>query len=348
MDYGNTSTTENTPNKNINLDTKWFQTMKANFKPSLLTRIIFEGGAPRSKPSPHKLAGYAGFVTPIIQAGGAALTGGADVKLDEVVNIPSFTDHFLARAFIKLFILTLSMYIAIILVVNTGLSKKLFPSVDLEENYDESDIPPSDVFKMKYKKIFMTLLMFVLFTAILNTLIDYIPLLCLYFHFKINKKLLDNTWWLAEESYNNIFNKFISKQGNGNMQFYDSIQRYGLFGVFIFFCIYFFFVKSFIQDMTYAQYTSSIDDELKTEKKFLLHHMLIIVFFILVALGLFAMNFEHRDPLMVIYTLIIVALYSLILCFLVSFELKKKKKFVILMFFILLIHVLINFTTLVG
>lgn len=346
----NVNTVNVASNKNINFDTKWFQTMKANFKPSLLTRIIFEGGARNINKSTNNLTDYYGLVTPtpktIIQGG--TQQGGADVNLDEVINIPSFTDNFLARGFLKLFILTLSMYIAIILVVNTGLSKKLFPSVDLEDQYDNSDISPSDDFKNKYKKIFMILLMFVLFTTIINAIIEYTPLIVLFIYFKLNQKILDDPWWLAEESYNNIFNKFISKQANGNMKFYDSLQRYAIFGIFIIFCVYFFFVKSFIQDMTYSQYTSSADTEHKTEKKFLLHHMLIVVFFMLVGLGMFSFHFEHRDPLMVIYTLIIIALYSLILCFIISYELKRNKKIVIIMFVVLFIISLLNYSLLVG
>ena len=321
-----------TSKSNINLDTNFLRNLRLNFKPSLLTRIILDGGA-----SPQT-------------GGGKIMRGGAeDAKyfvtygINPDLELHDFVDEWMSRALIKLFILTLSMYLAYLTIGSAFIRKAVFKDFDMEPSTDYAQ-PSADDFKDKYKKIVIFILMFVIWTSLYSFIIEQIPYFFIYIYFYYNRHVGDNVQFLATETYNMIFNKFACKQGLGNMDFFDSMERYALFGILLYFIIYFFLVKSFINTMRYPRYDldKTEEEELPTEKKFLIYYSLTILFTILFMMGMFSAHFTYKKPFNLLYMVLVVALYALLVNFLYAFMLKKRKILVIVMFISLFILVLLN------
>lgn len=321
-----------TSKSNINLDTNFLRNLRLNFKPSLLTRIILDGGA---KPQ---------------TGGGKIMRGGAeDAKhfvtygINPELELHDFVDEWMSRALIKLFILTLSMYFAYLTVGSGFIRRKLFDNVNMDPSTEYAQ-PSGDDFKDKYKKIVIYILIFVLFTAYYSFIIEQLPYPLIYMYYSYNKRIGDNVQFLAVQTYHFFFNKFPCKQGMGNMDFFNSMERYALFGILLYFIVYFFLVKSFINTMRYPKYdlNRTEDEELPTEKKFLIYYSLTILFTILFMMGMFVAHFTYKKPFNLLYMALVVALYSLLVNFLFCFILKKRKILVIVMFISLFILVLLN------
>ena len=323
---------EETSNRNINLDTNFLRNLRLNFKPSLLTRIILDGGAKTQS------------------GGGKLMKGGAEdakyfVKYDinPDLELQDFIDEWMSRALIKVFILTISMYLAYLTIGSKLIRKAVFRDLDMEPSTDFSK-PATDDFKEKYKKIVIFLLMFVIWTTLYSFILEKLPYPLIYLYFYYNKRIGDNVSFLATQTHEFFFNKFPSKQGLGNMDFYNSMERYAVFGIFLYFVVYFFLVKSFITTMRYPNYdlSKSEDEELPTEKKFLIYYSLTILFTLLFMMGMFTAHFTYRKPFNLIYMVLVIALYSLLVNFLFSFILKKRKKLMIILFIAMSIVVFMN------
>lgn len=307
------------PVRNINLDTNFLKKLKVNFKPSLLTRIILQGGASDDT----NLGASETYVKNMV--GGAGKT--VDLSDMKQKDMPSFVDHFMARGYCQLFFLTLAMYLASRIIGSKLISGHIMSNVDLmdpEMDYEGKELSPKEVFILRYKKIMILLMLFIAISAILLLVIQHIPLLILYVYFNINKKKNDNVWFLAKESFDNIFYKFVSRTEAGNMNFYISIQRYALYGIFLYFLIYYFFVKSFINNMSYPRFMEDEEQEATVERKFLLHYSLVVLYMVMFSISLFCIHFEFTNPITIIYTFIIIGLYSVFVSYAFYYDMTKR------------------------
>lgn len=315
--------------KNINLNTNFLHDMRVNFKPSLLTRILLDGT------SKEKVGG------------GKIMRGGAEdakyfvnYEINPDLEIHDFIDEWMSRGFLKLFILNIAIYLAYVTVGIPAVRNLFFGNIDMEPQTDYSQ-PEIDNFKQKYLKIVLYLFVFILFTVIYSFILEKLPYIIIYIYYYYYKKQGDNLDFISTEVYELFFNKFPSKQGNGNMDFFNSMESYAVIGIFIYFVLYFFLVKSFITTMRYPEYTVD-GEELPTEKKFIIYYSLTVIFTILFMMGMFAAHFAYRTPVNFVYMIIIIALYSLVVCYLYSFQLRRKKIMMIMMFVILFLIVLLN------
>lgn len=314
---------------NINLNTDFLKNIKDNFKPSLLTRVLLNGGTAKK------------FSDHIMQGGAEDAKYFVKYEINPELELGDFIDQWMARALVKIFIFTIALYLAFQTVGSQGIRGRLFKNVNMDPSTD-SDASPEDDFKDKYKKLMLLTFILILFATVYDFILGKIPYLFIYAYFSYNKKIGDDVVFLTNTTYDLVFNKFPSKQGFGDLKFYDSIQRYATVGVFIYFLVYFFLVKSFISTMRYPVYTGAEETEYPTEKKFLIFYTLTVMSILLFMVGMFTMHFTYKDIITVSYMILIVALYALFVNFLYSYQLKKEKIKMMVFFFVLLIIVVVN------
>ena len=314
---------------NINLNTDFLKNIKDNFKPSLLTRVLLNGGTAKK------------FTDHIMQGGAEDAKYFVKYEINPELELGDFIDQWMARVLVKIFIFTIALYLAFQTVGSQGIMGRLFKNVNMDPSTD-SDASPEDDFKDKYKKLMLLTFILIVFTTVYDFILGKIPYLFIYGYFKYNKKVGDDVVFLTNTTYDLIFNKFPSKQGFGDLKFYDSMQRYATVGVFVYFMVYFFLVKSFISTMRYPIYTGAQETEYPTEKKFLIFYTLTVMSVLLFMVGMFTMHFTYKDIITVAYMILIVALYALFVNFLYSYQLKKEKIKMMVFFFVLLIIVVVN------
>lgn len=334
-----------------------------SFRPSLLKRIIFEGGARVTKEAQdaqlsREAAAIMGAFSDQVSLPGAAQAGGGVVAgMGDPMELPPalagadrkqmrpFTHHFLARAFLRIFILSLAMYLASRTVGSQFFQEVLLDKIDTTGMFKTADEDAGFSFKDKYKAIIVVIAFFIGLTVVYNWILSWVPYLLLYLYYSAVTRPGEKVKDLAQLSFKYIFDQFIAKEINGDMKFYMSIQSYAIWGLLIFFIIYAFFARSFIMTMKYPDYNmGNGDGEVPWPRKFLMHHMVVVVFAIMFMVGLFVFHFGPRDIQMIAYTAMIVCLYSLVLCQLVLYNLKKSPFFIdLIIILVLLFIVLFNY-----
>lgn len=313
------------------LDTRFLQNLKQSFKPSMLTRILFEGGASNA-------AAALASESAVAMSGGAAAI--QPVLFQSGINLPSRTEQFIARAMIKFFVLVISLFCALKVVERVGLVF-IFPSISLDENPD-SEESPNKIFKQKYKKIIVLVFLFIIVTTVIYYLFMKIPLGILAGYY-VGKKLPgESVMELAKAKYDTLFNSFISRDGPGNTVFYNTMQLYALFAVFAMFVIYFLLARGFINNLRYPQHTDNEDDELATETKLLTYYMVTIMYTLLFMIGIYAAHFTYNQPITIAYFMMLITLVALFVNFTVKYILAKKNLKAFIPLLGLLILVIVN------
>lgn len=332
--------------------------MRTAFKPSLLTRIIMEGGGIAKQGRDIDLAKDAAAIMGVgawtgVQEGGAAspdIPEGAFQLPEAFKNadrktMAPFTDNFFARAMLRIFILTVSMYLAARIMGSTYFQENIIDKIDSSGMFNNPDADAGFSFKDKYKILLVVMGMFVALTIVINWALSWLPYIMFYIYFRIITKPGEKVKELAQISFQYIFDEFIAKEMNGNMKFYLSIQSYAIWGLLIFFVVYAFFVESFVMTMLYPMTNEKEEaGELPWVRKFLIHHMMVVIFAILFMVGLFVIHFAPQDIIGIVYTIFFICVYSLLLCTLVLLEVRRKPLAVRLILFVaLFVLVVANF-----
>ena len=284
--------------------------IRDQFKPSLLTRILFEGGYNKN------------------QSGGAEDNAGIDITKIEGLqpttaqpNAPTFIDAFMTRSLVRVFILFLAMYAAMVVLAIPGFIETIFKDVDMSEPNAAED---GEIFKKRYKKLILFVLVYIILTMVIQVIIYFLikVLLRLYFE-SVAPVGIDATKY-ADDILISLFETFDTNKGKNNMKLYVSIERYALFGVFLFFIVYFLLVKSFINLMTYPPYMSNPINEQRVERKFLVNYILTVMYFILFSLGLVVAHYSYNDPITFFVFIMFIAILALGMNFAMSHDLRRN------------------------
>jgi hypothetical protein len=314
---------------NINLNTEFLKNIRSNFKPSLLTRLLLNGGTSNTTNDN------------IMQGGAQDAKYFVKYEINPDLELGEFIDQWMSRVLVKIFIFTIALYLAFQTVGSEGIRGRLFKNVNMDPSTETDSSPDAD-FKGKYVKIMLITFILIMFTTVYNFILSKIPYIFIYIYFYYNRKVGDDVTFLANTTFELTFDKFPSKQGFGDLKFYDSMQRYATLGVFLYFLVYFFLVKSFITTLRYPNYTGAEETEFPVEKKFLIFYTLTVMSVLLFMVGLFVAHFTYKDVVTISYMILIVALYALFVNFLYSYQLKKQKIKMMVFFFVLLLIVVFN------
>jgi hypothetical protein len=303
------------------------KTLRDQFKPSLLTRILFEGG-------------YNGGV----QKGGEENVGVDLTQIDALQaptpgqkEIPTFIDAFMTRSLVRVFILFLAMYVAMVVIGIPGVIETIFKDVDMSEPNSAED---GVIFKQRYKKLILFLLVFIIFTMIFQIIMYVLIKVLLRLIFEANAPIGTDASKYADMILESLFETFDTDKGKKNMKLYISIERYALLGIFLFFIVYFLLVKSFINLMTYPPYTDNPINEHRVERKFLVNYILTVIYFILFALGLVVAHYSYNDPVTFFVFIMFIAILALGINFTLSNDLRKN----LLWFWVCMIIIIVLLT----
>lgn len=302
------------------------------FKPSLLTRILFEGGNKFGVKNTSHIGG--------------AENAGVDLKdldFSEATNkketLPKFIDAFMSRSFFRLFVLTISMYTALVIINIPGFVDAIFNDVVLSEPNLTND---KDQFKKRFLKTILFILIFIIFTMVLQIGIIIAMKILLKIMLEATAPKNVNAEIYANNIIKSFFDSFSTQEGVKDMKLYISIERYAMFGLFLFFIVYFVLVKSFLNLITYPNYTDDPNNEFRLERKFLSYYMLTVIYFVMFCLGLTVAHYAYSDPVTLAYFVLLIAVYSLLINFAISYDLMKKILFFWIFMLILLCVVFLN------
>jgi hypothetical protein len=135
-----------------------------------------------------------------------------------------------------------------------------------------------------------------------------------------------NSVQYGNEFFMKLFYKFSSVNGPGDVTMFMKIKTYALWGTLIFMILYMLFVKSFLRSLYYPNYSTYGDNELTVQRKLLINYIVTITYFILFALAIIVSHFCSRDPVSLIYLMLIITLYSVLFTFTLGFAMRRTPK----------------------
>lgn len=324
-----------TPSKVAARSTSFMDAINKHLKPSLMYRIVLDGGRPNKKDIDGRFENLRklGFAKNILDDNAGVPKNivenhikqiGGDIKdklpiRDDVV-LPGFLEMWVAKAFLLLYIFIVSMLISHKVLSVLGIHKRA--------NFDD---PPDNeeskkVFFKKYLWTILYLFIFVIFTLIFENIIMALIYYSLVFYYSniFELKLLDDPWDLAKQRFQLLFEIFISKNDVGDMSIYHGIQMFALVGIFIFSVVYLLLVKSFLQNVRYPIFCKDEERDYHGQAKFMLFYIMNLIFFILFCIGMYVFNFSSREnKLFLVKILLYITMYSVLVCFVFKYELRK-------------------------
>lgn len=303
------------------------------YKPSLLTRL------------------YDGFMNyiqdPVVQyqTGGAANAA----SVEQIIN-SSFSPGFLKRSLLRLFVFDLSM-------LTTAYVIKVFAIDRMIMNYKANEERDKPSFKIRYTRLVLIYLVFLLISFTLYEFIaTNILFLCVkfYVHVIMTKPKDANAGELTNQVWSSIWDTFMYfssagqvEQGNTGMFFI--LLLLATVGVYVFFMLYTLFVKDVVFKMQYPTYKKDLkrprndeDEDIEVEDdvtdegprddsimyKFLVHQSVMITFVLLFGIGFTISHYISDASLGIVMTsifmFILLFIYALIYCTTIKFQLQKN------------------------
>ena len=296
-------------------------TLQEKFKPGLLTRILFDGGA-------HN----------IMWGGDGQGKAVVEKSLQELKKseIPGFMGVYLARAMVFFFILFLSYYFAIKVMAQDDIKGGIYKGSGLDD--EEAS------WTKKYRHTLLYVFVFLLFTTLFYWGILGIIWVMVYAYVSTFAKQGENIGPVVSELWDRLFYKFVSKDGYGNTEYVKSMVRYAVWGVFILFMLYMLFVRSFVNNMSYPLYLEEGDqEEHSNERKLLIFFAIISLFIFLAMVIIFCGDWAWPNDLSTLFiSIVVLAFHTLLVCLVFRYELKKDNirvaLFIILMFVLVFLH----------
>ena len=304
------------------------QTLQEKFKPNLLTRILFDGGA-------HN-----------IMKGGASPTKSTVLKggLRELDNkeIPGFMGVYLARAMVFFFLLFLSYYFAIKVMGQDSIRSGIYKGSGLD------DVDAS--WSKKYRRTLLYLLVFLLFTTLFYWGFTGALWLMVYGYVSTFAKPGEEIGPVVSELWDRLFYKFVSKEGYGNIEYVNMMIRFAVWGVFIIFIIYMLFVRSFVNNMSYPLYMEEDDpNERSTERKLLVFFSIVSLLVFISMVVIFCCDWAWPNDIpTVLIGFVVIGFYSLLVSIVFRYELKKDNTKVAIYMIMLFALVFLHYMTLGG
>lgn len=278
--------------------------LKVKYKPSLFTRILFNGGAQ-------------GLDFDIM--GGGAKKTAATTSSASVPEGSEYIEELFKKSLMHVLLLTASMYIAYRLVTFSGVISFIFKDTNLDD-----EIISDQESKTRYKKMVLFLTFFVLLTAVCLAGVTALFEFVLRMTGRILAPNNVNSDEYADEFFHSRYDTFMYNGIKGDIKPYAKIRNFSLIGVFIFVVLYMLFVKSFLKNMHYPVYTDDDELELSTYQKFILNYIILIIYFILFCVGLLVVHHSSNDLFGMVLSILILSVYSLIFTFFISFQLRRK------------------------
>lgn len=299
------------------------------FKPSLLTRIFMEGGA--AKEMQTKVQGGANQVS---AAAGMVINNAAEYLDINTV----YANGLLSKAYFWLFVLMLSLYLACKIIGSSSLKSVFFKDEDPNSDFDNQEV----VFKSRYAMIVKFTLVFILFVVLMHMFIYMVIYIFLAIFVGAMSKNINT---VGKDIKDAFLKRFWLFEG-GNMSVYIYFLAFALFGLFAFQIIYFAVARSFYSYMAYPDYIDrekSTAEEHSTPSKYIMNYSVIVFSTVLFLLGLFALHF-YTKPMAVmplIFSLLLLFLYSVLFNIWIGFELEKKYPLVVVMLLVSLVFTIV-------
>lgn len=299
--------------------------METTFRPGLMSRLFTEA----SKNIIKKAHDYNIPVQKSVISGGYNTANSIDV---------SFTQAFNVRAFLKLYILLISMYLAAYTITNPIINELLLiMRIDTKKL-----VKDPENFKGKYLVLFVLLLLFSLFSWLYNMLIYKIVFWSIYGYYELSDNKGLPSIQITQLKYDDIFEFFGSRLGPGSMDFFSTITSFVIFCLPLILIIYMFFVKSFINKMDYPNYAGDNEKEHPVERKFLFTYIITAIYIVLMMIGLFAVYINGSEYLVIITTLLAIGVFAIFATFAIQKTLRREF-FQSLMFLLILFGLIVSF-----
>jgi hypothetical protein len=296
--------------------------IKTGFKPGVMSRLLTDASHMMIK-SP--------LVTPIVQK---TMEGGATgATLEQTLkelqannpNIPSFMQQFTARAFVKLFIFSLSMFLAAKLAGSPAIVNTISEHTGVKNNQDAS-------FKSLYYTHFIMLCLLITFYIIFHIILSYIPYIAFLIYFYWNKSPVDDVWQLAKDSANNVMDNFVCKEGIGKMDAYTILEIIAIVGGILFFLIYVLFEKQFLYNLKYIKYVENGNEELSQQNKFYMFIALTTIYILIFMTVVFTFIFTENEIMTLFIVVIVAFMFALFISCACMYILKQESmKHILLM-----------------
>ena len=285
--------------------------------------------------------------------------GGGDVK-DTLSNMKqstkdfyttvsqSFNAGFMKRVIVRMFILNISMYVAMTVMKIFSVDKLIIVMGSNEKEFKDQS------FGSRYGKILLIYIVFVILSALFNWVLTYGLYYCITSYFTANAptgvkipEYVENKWQL-------LWNKFETLDGFQSMSIFGVLYIIAMGGLLLYFMAYTFFANSFITRMDYPDYLydeSTSDNEEGTReydviRKFLTHQQLFITYFLLIASSLVIADstkgsiFHHMFSLTLVF---VMGVYAMFVSFMLRLDVNRKMTWMLINLALLFIYVITVF-----
>lgn len=263
----------------------------------------------------------------------------------------SFPTEFTRRVILKTFILNLAMYTSMLLMNMLRIDKMI---LSIGEGTVENDADfQSQSFGKKYGKILLLYVVFVLLAAAFNYAYTKIFYALLSAYVSANAPAGTNVEKLIKQKWTYVMDSFPTSDGQRDMSMYKMLFMVGLAGLILFFIIYTFFVRSFITQLDYPDYTKQESDEAYADetkeyslaRKFLVHQSLFITYFILMASCLVIAHNSSgiTENFFAILLVFILGIYAMFVTHMMRLDVQRKKVWLMLNLLACLVYVWLVF-----
>jgi len=287
---------------------------------------------------------------PVLQTGGDAVMEAVQEKATSAYGnfANSFPTEFTRRVILRTFILNLAMYTAILLLNLFTIDKMIMAIGD----GDESDFSTQS-FGKKYGKILLVYVVFVILAACINYVYAKIFYVLLAAYVSATAPRGTNVTALIKQKWKYVWESFPTSTGTRDMSMYTMLSMIGLGGLICFFIVYAFFVRSFIMQLDYPDYTKqdnndsydSDEKEYNLSRKFLVHQMLFITYFILMTscLVIAHNSVGITENFFAILLVFVIGVYAMFITHLLRLDVQRMKIWMMLNLLALVVYVWLVF-----
>jgi hypothetical protein len=312
------------------INNKLFKSIRDSLnKPSLLARIMFEDSG-FAKPDATSMAGGA---TKIVATADAASLYN---------DLPPYIRFLFARAMVFLVIVVISMWIAMKITTIPVIQDIVMGDVDVNDKTTSGH--------KKWIRLNLLMWVYLLLFVVVFYVVRKVIWGAMYMWYS-GKGNIPDVVKHTDIMYQLYLTNFASKQGPGDISSFNTFLSYSLWFVLILFIFYTLFVKSFFRDLAYPSYHEDDYDEPRTEKKFLVHQTIVILYVLLFLIGIYCAHHSSgnaKEIMWLLYMYLIIGSLTLMIHLAWAYDLKKKLLHVFLILILLALVAWLNYLVLEG
>lgn len=233
----------------------------------------------------------------------------------------TFAENVLDKVWIWIFILMVSLYVAAKILNIQTIQGALFPEDNVNSDFDNMDVP----FKERYKLLARYTWIYVLLVVLTHVAIFALVYVFIAIYVGASSNHGDNVGKAIQDTFANIF----WRHSEGNMKVYLMALGFCLFGLFVWYLLYFAAVRSHFAGITYPDYidkeTSSAEEH-TMPSKYIFHYALMVCYAMLFMVGLFILHYFTKPLAMgpLGFHLFLLIAYSALFTSWIGYELEKK------------------------